>query len=172
MRFLISFSALLFLSFSAVAEVKYDRENNSVVISTAITSEADYGIITIYNEKHIELKAFGSRDDELALLCGKNTSLGAIIFLDNKMKTDVFSPDIDDVIPLHANEKHESFRNAGYVSGYVFKGDNALDLIDFLYEYRAVGLAISNGKCQGEIEAVLTINFETRGIERAMNRIK
>jgi len=158
------------LTFNAFADAKYNSEKNIVVLGSTQMVKADSGSITIYSEKHVELFAYGMRGDNLAVLCGQASDLGALIFLDNKMQVGVSTPGISGANPWVSPED-QRLRDDGYVHSYIFKDDNALDLMDLLYEYSSVGFVLSNDGCKGDT-AVLTVGFETRGIERAMKRIK
>lgn len=171
MKSLVLFLITLTFSLSVIADARYNSDQNVVSISDTRQSGSDLGFITIYNEKHIMLRIFGLRDGELAAMCGKEPSMGAILFLDGTMKFGVKTPDVTSTEPF-GEEEDDAFNNAGYVYAYVFKGDDAHDIMDLLYEYRQVGFAFSNKNCQGKTEAILTVNFKTRGLESAMSRLK
>ena len=169
-------SALLLLHVSNVfAEVEYDREENVVELSTPILAN-DHGWITIYNEQHIRvrLSGFDENANKMIGMCGKDLSLG-LLFLEGEFKLGRKVPNVTEVEKWPDTEENKNTSKAGWVRSFILKGDDALDLMGLLYEYQAVGFAMLAEGC-AETEYVkpgkITLNFETRGLERAMKRIK
>lgn len=166
---------LLLLASNTMAGAKYNSEENVVILNTPPLAEnIDTGYIKIFSEKHITILGVASDDasGKMIALCGKEPSIG-LLFLDGKLKFGAQTPNVTEVIDWDERSKEEV--QAGWVSSYVFKGDDALDLIDLLYEYSAVGFAFGGGECKDTKEFVsgkIVLTFETRGLERAMRRIK
>jgi len=156
------------LPISALADAKYDREENIVQLRS---DGGDTGWLMIHNKKHIVVggMAYNSTTQKVTGLCGKNPSLGLLILDGNvQIGTGKSPPKVTGVIHFKPRSSD------GYVHRYVLKGDDAEDLMDMLLEYRQVGFAISS-KCP-EIEnyapGEIILNFDTRGLERALERIK
>lgn len=167
---------LLLLTTNAMAGAEYDRDKNVVSLSTPLLAKnIDTGFITIYNEKHITImgSAIDDASDKLIGMCGKDPSLG-LLLLDGNLKIGTKVPNITDVENWDSEKSPDAVK-AGWVLRYVLKGDDALDLMDLLYEYRTVGFAFTGSNCQETkniISGKIILNFETRGLERAMKRLK
>lgn len=164
--------ASMLSSISAFADVQYDQEKNIVMINTDIQEGVDHGWIRIYNQKHIDIggTAYDSATQKITGLCGKNPSLGLLI-LDGKLQIGgKQTPKVTGTNPY----KGDTVTAADFVYSYVLKGDDAMDLIDLLLEYRQVGFAILS-ECPniGDWKSgKIILNFDTRGLDRALNRIK
>ncbi len=163
-----AFLALVLFANVSYADAKYQSEKNYVSIVTPTLYDHDQGFINIYSEDRIEIMAFklNEQKDKLIGLCGLEPSLGLLI-LDGQPSTQT-PPKVSDV-NRHADA------NDDFVHSYVLKGDDAMDLMDLLHEYRSVGFALTTGKCEESqhfTEGKIIIVFDPRGIERAMKRIK
>lgn len=167
---------LFLLTTNAMAGAEYDREKNSVSLTTPLLAKnIDTGFITIYNEKHITImgSAIDDASGKLIGMCGKDPSLGLLI-LDGNLKIGTKTPNVTEVENWDSEKSPDAVK-AGWVRRFVLKGDDALDLMDLLYEYRSVGFAFTGSNCQetkNTTSGKLILNFETRGLERAMKRLK
>jgi len=170
---LISLGTTLLFSASAGADAIYDRESNLVKLSTPTFSKAsDHGTFKIYNEEHIELRIAGYDGKEMHYLCKKDSSLGMIV-LDGKLNLDATIPSPTGFVEFEYEEDKE-IAEQGYVLGFVYKGNNALDLLDFLYEYDDFSFMTTNAGCGEDSKHAGTITgiFKTKGLERATRKIE
>ncbi len=163
------------LTFDVLANAKYDRKSNTVTISSIMDMKRatlNLGWIKIYNEKHIVIKATGFNEaEELIGLCKNNPNLGLIVL--NRIEQEI-APKVSDTLDF-VNDL-EKYNEDGFTWGYILKEDDALDFMDRLYEYNKLTLMIST-KCPKSkdgkmISGPFILNFSTRGLERAMKRIK
>jgi hypothetical protein len=169
--------ALLYLvlhGMAAVAQASYDSEKNEVVIKTPLFGGSDTGFITIKADDHISIFAIGSdpHTKKLMQLCGREPTLG-LLLLDGKLIIDRRPPKVTETTPF--GEKSTESNAAGYVHSYILKGEPAKDLIDLLMTHDQVGFGIVANKCDETSKLSSrgpTINFITRGLERAMKRLK
>lgn len=160
------------LPVSALADAEYNRKENIVYLRS---EGSDAGWVKIHNEKHIVVGGIGfdSTTQKSIFLCGKDPSLGLLI-LDGKLQlgSGKLPPNVTGVIQL-LPPKVTGYP-FGIVHSYVLKGDDAQDLMDMLLEYRQVGFAILS-ECpdtEDSTSGKIILNFDTRGIERALKRIK
>jgi hypothetical protein len=162
------------LANQALGQAKYDPKDNSVTLNTPILAEGiDIGFIEIKSKDYITIKAISFDKDSKKMIgmCGINPSLGLLI-INEKVKLGTSPPKVTSVEQW---ESESATTKAGWVRSFILKGDDALDLMDLLLEYRSVGFMLSGTDC-AETDNVtngrLIVIFETRGLERAMNRIK
>jgi len=139
-----------------------------------LATNIDTGWIKIHNEKYITVEGTGynSETEKVIAMCGKEPSLG-LLFLNGNLELGGKVPKVTDV-EYWKGEGSKELTNAGYVRRFVFKGDDALDLMDLLYEYQSVGF-IMLGECPNSgdfISGKIILDFDTRGLERVMKRIK
>jgi len=163
---------------NSFAQATYNSEKNIVELRTPILGKSDIGWIKIHDEKHVEIGGIG-RDkakDKMIGMCGHTPSLG-LMFLDSKLKLGAKVPRVTDVLrSTNTSDSTKETIAAGWVHSFVLKGDDAQDLMDLLLDNRSVGFAVQSGDACKETEfytqGAITINFETKGLERAMKRIK
>lgn len=163
---------------TSFAQASYDSEKNIVELRTPILGSSDTGWMKIHNETHIEIGGIG-RDkskDKMVGMCGTNPSLG-LVFLDGRLKLGAKVPKVTDVLrSTNTSDSTQQTIAAGWVHSFLLKGDDAQDLMDLLHANRAVGFAFQSGEACKETQfytqGLITINFETSGLERAMKRIK
>lgn len=159
-------------SLAANAAVGYDNEKNVVNLQTSMLAKGvDVGWIEIHSKKHIEIggSAYDRTSSKSIELCGIEPSLG-ILILDGKLNFEKRPPKVTDV----AKFQNSSWDGAAYVHRYVLKDADAMDLLDLLLEYKQVGFAISS-KCpefKGVQPGQIVLDFDTRGLDRALNRLK
>jgi hypothetical protein len=171
-RFII-FTVLSFaFTFNAIAGVTYDVESNTVFLTNPMLTEFN-GLVKIYNEKHISISAVGyiAKSDKIIEMCGKEPTLG-ILILEGKVSLDKFPPKVTEV-EKYSHPSYKEVTEAGYVSNFVLKGEDALDLMDLFYEYESVGFILTE-KCPDVGDTTsgkIIINFNTRGIVRAMRSL-
>jgi len=170
--------AIFFLfSTNVMAGIKYNSEKNIVEISTMLFSgNFDSGTIKIFNEKYIKIfaRAIDISAEKAIQLCGKKPSLGTLI-LDGNISLEGKAPTVTEVENWPETEINKVVTKAGWVKYYVFKDDDALDLMDLLYEYQSVGFLMVVKECaetKYNKRGNLILNFKTRGLERAMKRLK
>ncbi len=167
----------LVLCFSnALAGADYDAKNNMVIISTPLLSNGtDMGRIFIYNERFIKIfgDSIDKSDGKMIGTCGKNPSL-SLLFLNGKLNIDRKIPKITEA-EFSINEADKVHVGAGWANSLVLKGEDAIDLMDLLYQYEKVGFIIVGKGCE-ETSIIksgkLTLEFDTVGLKRAMQRIK
>jgi hypothetical protein len=169
---------ILLYAFNASADAKYDSEDNIVELNTPLLSKKiDPGSIKIHSENHIKLfvAAYDDNDKKGIGLCGKDPSLGLLI-LDGELKIGEKVPTVTDVENWPATTDENKLEiKAGWVVRYIFKGDDARDLMDLLSEYQSVGFAFTGKGCtetKYTKPGKIILNFKTKGLERAMKRIK
>lgn len=161
---------------NSFADATYNSEKNIVELMTPLLSP-DTGWIEIYNERHVEIGGLGSdkAKDKMVGMCGINASLG-LLFLDGKLKLGAKVPKVTDVLrSTNTSDSTKETNAAGWVHSFVLKGDDAQDLLDLLFDNKFVGFAVLSGKdCQETqyyTQGRIIINFETKGLERAMKRL-
>jgi hypothetical protein len=154
---------LLALIFSAEvqAEAKYDPKENAVTIRSRPSS----GYLTIYAGNRIRIGGLGMpvEGGKNVGLCSKNTDLG-LVYLNGR---DSLAPKVSKIVPYDEP-------SGGLVRAYELTDDNAADMMDYLLEYDVVGLAVRSDCPESELyrPGWSTFKFDTRGLERALKRIK
>jgi hypothetical protein len=165
----------LIFPIASLAAPKYDREDNVVNISTNMLDETDIGTIKVYSDKHIVIYGFSVKKDKPVQMCSKDPSLG-LLFLNDRLQLGTSVPKVTEVLTWDNTSKDGREANkAGWARAFVLRGDDALDLLDLMYEYDMVGFAFTNTACSPTKDVAngkILLNFDTRGLERAMKRLK
>lgn len=158
---------------ASFAQASYEAEANEVVLRTPLlTKGIDLGLITIKAEDHITLFATKlGQSEKMTELCGRNPDLG-LLFLDGRLSLDRRTPKVTETRPW--GEKSPESIAGGYVHSYVLKGEDAKDLLDLLLTYQQVGFSIPSRCAESAKYAPgqITVNFATRGLDRALRRLK